>query len=412
MKKRIISFAIASLVMISPLASIVDATSASQGNGISKGYIKGYTETEFKPEFEVKRSEIATMIARKMELKDSAPSFTDVSSIDAHWAGGSIGALTAKKIINGYADGSFRPDISITRGELAKIMDNAYSQSSNADIKVEGSNLNDIANHWAESNIKRMESIGVLKGYNDGSFRPENFLTREEVVTALNRLSRVMDKRAQREVMFKFKVKNKFRDMEANRWSYAEVLDASTDYEYKKDGDVELLVKTQKPEEEYRYTFAGNEVLNREQTIEVLNIKRVSEGIPAVKEDSKLNELSKRIASADAKAIRKDSITGEELSSLMSAIGMNETTPPQRGSDLFKTSSKKSAFISDLLDDTLLAGQFSRSFDRVGIASSSATTGYTSFVAYLGFKSNVDALDLIFDNDEAKAIYQKVQAGK
>lgn len=411
MKKRVISFAIASLVMISPLASIVDAASTSPSKGVSKGYIKGYTETEFKPEFEVKRSEIAAMIARKLNLQDADPSFTDVSSKEAHWAGGSIGALTAKKIISGYGDGSFRPDISITRGELAKIMDSMYSESSNAQITVSGSNLNDIAGHWAVDNIKRMESIGVLKGYNDGSFRPENFLTREEVVTALNRLSRAIDNRAPREVMFKFKVKNKFKDMEANRWSYAEVLDASTDYEYEKSGDIENIVKTVKPQDEYRYTFDGNEVLNREQTIEVLNLKRVSEGIPAVVEDSKLNELSKRVASADAKAIRKDSITGSELSSLMSAIGMNESTPPQRGSDLFRSSSKKSAFISDLLDDTLLAGQFSRSFERVGSASSSAN-GYTSFVAYLGFKPNVDALDLIFDNDEAKAIYQKVQEGK
>ena len=400
--------------MVSPFLSVVDAASSNGNSGESKSYISGYTETEFKPEYKVTRAEIATMMARKLDYKESSPSFTDVNGKSSHWASGYIGALTDKKILSGYSDGSFRPDNNIERGELAKVLDSVYKAETKDNTKATSTSLNDISGHWAESNIKNMERLKVLNGYN-GNFRPQDALTREEAVTAINKLIRVIDERANREYNFMFKVKNKFADMDVKRWSYAEVLDASTNYTYKKSDNKEYLVKTAKSDEEYKFDFSGNEVQNREDTLEVLNLKRESQGLSKVEEDVRFNELSKRVASADAKSIKANSIIGDDLGNLMDAIGINKKTPPQRGSSLFKTNKKDDEYITDLLDDTLFAGQYIERFDRLGVASvSDSSTGYTSFVANQGVKENVDDIEylmiIVEDTDPAKEIFQSVKS--
>lgn len=460
MKKRVITFALAGLMMMSPLTALADGNdetvntdtavevteelintdeteaesagtketaadvetedenakeaddkeTVTEGAELSKAYIKGYYENEFKPEFEVKRSELSAMIARKLGYKEKDAKYSDIKDKESHWAAGLIGALSDKEILTGYADGTFRPENSITRGELAKVLDTAYSTVTNKKIKAKTTELSDLEGHWAKQNIMNMEKIGVLKGHNDGMFKPEDFLTREEAVTAVNRFIRVVDNRGKRDSQFMYKVKNKFDDMSFERWSYSEVLEASTDYEYKKSGENEIILKTSDPKMGYMIDFRNNDLSNRQILIEVLNLKRDTNDIPEVVQDSKLDQLARSVAKTDAETLQKDGVTSEELKSRMDTLGITDKMPPQRGSLLFKTEEVTEAFASDILDDTLYASQFFRSFERIGISSSkSGDKVYTSLVIYMGFDQDSTALDHVLDKDEAVDIFKELK---
>jgi hypothetical protein len=108
------------------------------------------------------------------------------SDIEGHWAENTIRGLVQLEIINGYPDGSFRPDQSITRAELAKILAVAY--------ELEPSNtaaFTDIEDHWAKDYITALAANKIISGYPDGTYQPERPVTRAEMVTMLTRLLKV-----------------------------------------------------------------------------------------------------------------------------------------------------------------------------------------------------------------------------
>lgn len=152
---------------------------------LTSSYIKGDTEGTFRPDDSITRAEFATIISRSLNKKmDDAQSsdtnFNDVSSSD--WYAKAIAFVQSMGLINGYEDGTFRPEASITRAEAAVII--MRVEKIQGDV-VTGT-LTDISGNWAEKEILAAYAKGLISGYPDGTFRPENRITRAETVTMLN----------------------------------------------------------------------------------------------------------------------------------------------------------------------------------------------------------------------------------
>ena len=102
-----------------------------------------------------------------------------------HWAEKDINALYAIGGINGYPDRTFKPNNDITRGEFAAMINRCFDLS---ELKSEnGVSFNDIRGHWAEEMIKDLSAAGIVFGYN-GSFRPDDKITRQEASVILGRI--------------------------------------------------------------------------------------------------------------------------------------------------------------------------------------------------------------------------------
>ncbi len=101
---------------------------------------------------------------------------TEFNDIEEHWGKSYILRLNSRKIIDGYEDGSFRPDNKITREEVSKIV-SGYINEPNGNSVV---NLNDIDDRWSTDYIKNLVSLGLLNGYSDKTFRPAGNMTRAE----------------------------------------------------------------------------------------------------------------------------------------------------------------------------------------------------------------------------------------
>ncbi len=112
------------------------------------------------------------------------PLVTTFSDIAGHWAEKDILKAAGLGIVNGFPDGTFRPDRAVTRAEIAKVLVEALQLKD----KASDISFTDIKNHWAESYIKIVAAHGYMVGYSKDSFRPDNNITREELTLALSRV--------------------------------------------------------------------------------------------------------------------------------------------------------------------------------------------------------------------------------
>ncbi len=162
--------------------------SASKLNDVDHfAYIIGYPDGNVKPESPITREEVATIFFRllKEEVRtELMHKFNEFSDVDLErWSNTAISTLVNGGFLNGYEDGTFRPGASITRAEFAAI-------ASRLDAVIENPthNFTDISGHWAETSIANAVAKGWITGYEDGTFRPDQSITRAEVVTIANRM--------------------------------------------------------------------------------------------------------------------------------------------------------------------------------------------------------------------------------
>lgn len=148
-------------------------------------YMQGRTDTLFAPEESITRAEAAAIIYRCLTT-DSLGSleqrgrFYDVSSWD--WYADAVELLSGAGLFNGYADGGFHPDNSITRGEFAAIAVRLLGVDELNGVSV----FTDTDGHWAEGSINRAAQLGLVSGYEDGSFHPDSTITRAEAAKLIN----------------------------------------------------------------------------------------------------------------------------------------------------------------------------------------------------------------------------------
>ena len=139
-------------------------------------YIIGYTDGLVHPEANITRAEVATIFFRlmtdefRMEHWATENSFPDVQA--KNWFNNGVSTSAKAGIIKGYEDGSFRPNRNITRAEFAAIAARFLSDEVNLPVS-----FSDISGHWAENEINRAVKAGWIKGYTDGTFRPQGAVT-------------------------------------------------------------------------------------------------------------------------------------------------------------------------------------------------------------------------------------------
>lgn len=148
-------------------------------------YIIGYPDGTVRPEREITRAEVATIFFRMLtdEAREyywsTSNDFTDVAEGD--WYNNAISTLTNVGVINGYPDGTFRPNASITRAEIVKIAVSFFEF-----VEENDRLFSDVEGHWAEAYIAAAAEKGLVNGYPDGSFKPDRNVTRAEAVTIIN----------------------------------------------------------------------------------------------------------------------------------------------------------------------------------------------------------------------------------
>ena len=204
------------------------------------GYIIGYpvdyytgqpttdqTKKPVRPEGKITRAEVATIYFRMLtdesrtKFWSQSNAYSDVKTGD--WFNNAVSTLSNAGIIAGYEDGSFRPNGYITRAEFATIAARFF------DVTYNGKDLfPDISGHWAKDYINQAANKGFVNGYEDGTFKPDRNITRAEAVTLVNRtLDRHPDKNHFTKDMLVWPD-----NMDQTKWYYADMQEATNSHTY------------------------------------------------------------------------------------------------------------------------------------------------------------------------------------
>lgn len=204
----------------------------NEGNLLNKkdhyAYMYGYPDNTFRPSRSMTRAEATAMFGRLLLKRPTkSKEFKKIYS-DVNkddWYASAITIMTELNIVKGYEDGSFKPNNPITRAEFA-------TMASQFD-KLSGGSLNftDVnTSHWAYSYIASAYNKGWISGYPDGSFKPEKSISREEVVSITNRM---LDRKCDLDFVKKNKsILIMFKDNPETSWSYGDIIEATNGHEY------------------------------------------------------------------------------------------------------------------------------------------------------------------------------------
>lgn len=186
-------------------------------------YIKGYPDGTFKPQANVTRAEAAQMFATLLNGgsdfgTSSATKFSDASD---DWFSKAINYVVAKGLISGYPDGKFKPNDSITRAEFAQMISGYVNNE-----KKSAADFKDVKDHWAKDAIDKLYGNKNVNGYPDGTFKPNAKITRAEAVTILNSVFNRNTTSTSLNNVNKSAL-NKFSDVNEGFWAYYNILDAA-----------------------------------------------------------------------------------------------------------------------------------------------------------------------------------------
>ncbi|SHH66156.1 Listeria/Bacterioides repeat-containing protein, partial [Anaerosphaera aminiphila DSM 21120] len=147
-------------------------------------YLNGYPDNTIRPQGSITRAEVATIFSRLKVGEANIPSgttnYSDVNPSD--WYSKYIAFVTDNNIMEGYEDGSFKPNDKITRAEFTAVVARYNSLSDTT------STFEDVIGHWAAGYIGSVTNKGWINGYPDGTFKPEKDISREEVATMVNKM--------------------------------------------------------------------------------------------------------------------------------------------------------------------------------------------------------------------------------
>ena len=150
-------------------------------------YVVGYPDGLVYPQKNITRAEVATIFFRLLEDETREANMTKSNSYndmkDGAWYTCAVSTLSKMGIIKGYEDGSFKPDASISRAEFA-----AIAARFDPDGDKTPATFSDVSSHWAKDEISIAANHGWIKGYEDGSFKPDQKITRAETMTLVNRV--------------------------------------------------------------------------------------------------------------------------------------------------------------------------------------------------------------------------------
>lgn len=196
-------------------------------------YIVGYEDGTVRPNANISRAEVAAIFFRllKDDVRDdnlTANSvFTDVAF--GKWYNKSISTMAKIGIVKGRTADTFVPNAPITRAEFAAIC----SRFDRSDVEVR-SNFNDISGHWAENEIRRAASLGWIQGYTDGSFKPDQNITRAEAASMINRMLHRLPETV--EDLLDGMIQ--WPDNQPSDWYYINMQEATNSHDFKQKGEI------------------------------------------------------------------------------------------------------------------------------------------------------------------------------
>ena len=192
-------------------------------------YVVGYPDGMVYPQKNITRAEVATIFFRLLKDETREANMTKSNSYndmkDGAWYTCAVSTLSKMGIIKGYEDGSFKPDASISRAEFA-----AIAARFDPDGDKTPATFSDVSSHWAKDEISIAANHGWIKGYEDGSFKPDQKITRAETMTLVNRvLNRLPETKDDLHKDMKTWVDN----MDETAWYYLAVQEATNSHYFK-----------------------------------------------------------------------------------------------------------------------------------------------------------------------------------
>ncbi len=149
----------------------------------ASGYISGYPDGTFRPNNAISRAEFVTLANKAFSYNvPTSISFKDLDT--SHWAYSEIQKGVSAGYIKGDAAGTFRPGAAVTRQEAAVMMAQIKQLQQNANSALSYTDYNSIAN-WAKPYVGAVSNVKIMQGFPNGAFRPQTSMTRAEAVTAL-----------------------------------------------------------------------------------------------------------------------------------------------------------------------------------------------------------------------------------
>ncbi len=212
-------------------------------------YVIGYMDGNVRPYGLISRAETTTIFFRL--LKDSvrdgnlltSNTYTDVA--DDYWANTAISTMTGLGIVQGRSTTTFDPKAPITRAQFAAICARFDTGKSSGE-----QTFSDIQGHWAEKYIQRAAELGWIKGFEDGTFRPDTYITRAQAMTMINRvLNRIPEDESDL-----LPGMNVWPDCNPGDWFYLAVQEATNSHDFEhKAGNYETWTKLMKNPDWTRY---------------------------------------------------------------------------------------------------------------------------------------------------------------
>lgn len=197
-------------------------------------YIIGGKDGLAHPQDQITRGEVATIYFRMLtdesrnELWSQSNPYTDVQPDT--WCNAAVSTMTRAGVIEGFSDGTFRPYAPITRAQFAAIAVRFFEVVYSGEDK-----FSDIADHWARDYINKAAEAAIINGYSDGTFRPNQNITRAQAMAIFNRvLGRAPDKDHMLPGMTTWPD-----NMDRSAWYYADVQEATNSHDYEIQTDSE-----------------------------------------------------------------------------------------------------------------------------------------------------------------------------
>ena len=212
-----------------PTVTIPDDVPTGLNGDDHYAYIVGYPNGNVEPNGNITRAEVATIFFRLLTEEVRTANSTQSNSLSdvtrGQWFNHAVSTLSSMGIVKGHNDGTFAPNAPITRAEFAAIA--ARFDDKNTDTS---SKFTDIASHWAKNEIGIAANKGWINGYPDGTFRPNQYITRAESMTLVNRVLNRLPENSSDLLNSMIKWPD---NSDASAWYYLAVQEATNSHYYK-----------------------------------------------------------------------------------------------------------------------------------------------------------------------------------
>lgn len=191
MKRKIASILLSCTMFLAPARALAFTDTDNHWSHLfvdtlsEQDILAGYGDDSYKPNNNITREEATTLVFKTgtkpvEDIQFIETGFKDVAP--DRWSAQFIAALKDKKIIEGYEDGSFKPSRNVTRAEFATMV---FKNMSLKNESLTASDIADVKNHWSEKMVANLVSMGIISGYPDHTFKPDQTITRGEAAAVI-----------------------------------------------------------------------------------------------------------------------------------------------------------------------------------------------------------------------------------